>query len=313
MKTIYKHLAKVCAFLVVLFLLDRGIGLILHGLMLKVDTGEGIGKINAALEPEHRNSDLIVFGSSRARHHIDPRILDAALHIKSYNTAVNGTGIDYSAMLESMILKRGSKAKVFLLVFNVDDLYYGMQHRASMFAPYLHDTPEIDKLLVWHWGDRIKLWSVTYRYNSLLLPMLWFVAKPEEDFKGYLPLYGHMPEKFDTNADPLAPTPGTKLDLSSLDTFQYFVSSAKAAGIRVVCIEGPHFRIKPITKLETEAIDDIRQTVLSAGALYCAMDENEYPQLGNKALYRDAAHLNFAGSELFSQILAERLKPLFAN
>ncbi len=308
MRPYSKHPSRIALFLAILFVLDRGIGLVLHQMMMRVNTGEGVGKINAALEPQHRDSDLIVFGSSRARHHIDPRVLDAGLKINSYNVAVNGMGIDYAAMLESMILKRGTKAKVFVLVFNVNDLFAGLQHKPSMFAPFLHDTPEVDKLLVRDWGDTVKLWSVTYRYNSLVLPMLRFLSRPEEDFKGYLPLFGHLPEKLDTNADPLAPPQGAKLDLSALDTFGYFVKSAKAAGIRVVCLEGPHFRVKPVTTLEDDAVADIRQTVVSAGAEFWPMDENEYPQLKDKTLYRDAAHLNAEGSKLFSELLATRLK-----
>ena len=67
----------------------------------KVFSGQGLGKVNQFISLKD-SVNLLVFGNSRANHHINNIILDSS----SYNMGVDGTNIAYSAALISTLRKK---------------------------------------------------------------------------------------------------------------------------------------------------------------------------------------------------------------
>jgi hypothetical protein len=309
MNTNARWIAKIALFLLGVFVIDRAIGLGLGKMLHKVDTGEGVGRINAAIE--NVDNDIFVFGSSRGRHHIDPRILEKDLGAKAFNVSSNGMGIDYALMLESMLLKRGTHAKVFVAVVLPTDLYKGMTPKASMFAPFVNDNPVLHQTLDQDWRDRFKLSFYSYRYNSLIFPILKNYVKKSPDFRGYLPLSGHLPEKLDTNAPPPPEPRNRTIDPKGLENYAQFVDLAKARGIKVVFVVGPTYRYYPAQKSELQALQMLRDLAQQHGATFLYMDENELQVFKDPKLYKDAAHLNEQGAVIFSNLLADRLAHIF--
>lgn len=77
-----KYIAKALLLFVLLFVADRGIG---YGLkwMYFHQKGEDYFYTTKALDVQ--TADLVVLGSSRARNHYNPDVMEDSLHMSCYN------------------------------------------------------------------------------------------------------------------------------------------------------------------------------------------------------------------------------------
>ncbi len=301
-------------FLLGLVLLDRGVGFVLNLALSRVKTGQTIGLINRALH--HKDAGVLVFGSSRAMHHVDPRLLGRELGVSAYNAGCDGQGILYARMLEALLFRRGTASKLFVLHVEPKDLYRQDASRVAMFAPYLGEERVVDDILE-STGPlaRLKLMSWTYRYNSLLLPLIRnLVAPHEEGFDGYVPLRGVLDD---------LPAKGEGLD-EDLDEdrrrvpiiqeelvarYREFIRSAKEGSVSVVLASSPRFGRRGAGSTEIRpGIVRFMRLAEAEGVPFIRVDEQSYPIFHDSRLFRDWSHLNAEGSALYSEILAREIR-----
>lgn len=165
----------------VLFLLDKIVFFVLLTIDKNVMTGEGVGKINQ-FNIVKDTTQYIVFGNSRANHHIDPKVFGNS----AYNIGVGGRKMAYSATLIQTLPKH-KKQHVLL---QID-------------PPYVYDTTyvgsDIDALYIkYHQNDVIKnkideigrqnhfsifFWSLDY--NGKVFSLITNLVSPKYDYKNY--------------------------------------------------------------------------------------------------------------------------------
>jgi hypothetical protein len=305
----------IAAFLVGLVAIDRGLGAVLAASHARVRSGGEAGLVNLALS--RADVDLMVFGSSRAVHHVDPSVLEARLGVRAHNAGCDGQGLLYARMLEALLLARDTGTRLFLLQVDPKDLFMAQEreelHRAMVFAPWFGESPEVDAILERRGPTtRIKLWSHTYRYNSMLLPILANLARPEPAHAdGFVALGGRLDPARHTGRDGFAPEEPSPWMEGRL---RAFVRAGRDAGIEVAVFSGPRYRFgRPRPADETAALERLAALVRDEGARFLALDEQTVPALRDAALYRDPAHLNRDGAAIFSTRLAERLAPLLGR
>ena len=230
---------RALVFLLLLVLLDRGTGALLGAGFRRVESGDRGGLIRRALA--RADSDLIVFGSSRARRHYEPAVFAERLGLRSYNAGCDGQGVAYARMLERLVLAEGTRARVFVLQADGADLYESLLARATVFAPFYGRDPVVDELLegATPFG-RWKLMSSAYRYNSMVHAIVRNLAAPKpEPADGFLPAEGAQ-QSAAVPARPSAqrgPAGAPRAILAAkLTLFEDFVSDAAAAGILPVLV-----------------------------------------------------------------------------
>ncbi|WP_396601119.1 hypothetical protein [Algibacter sp. R77976] len=193
--SIIKYILKTTVLvLVISFFTDKLIFFVLNKVSDKVFTGQAIGKLNQYLQI-NEELDLVVFGSSRANHSINP----IKLAENSFNVGVDGTKLAYSSTLIKLLPKQ--KKQILLLhldpenAFSKDYLGNDIRALSSKYNRNKIIKNEIDKLK----QDNLLqnyFWSLSY--NGKSLGMIKNYLKPNYNYKdyfGYDPIYVNENQK----------------------------------------------------------------------------------------------------------------------
>ncbi len=311
-----KVITSALIFVLGLILLDRGAGMLLRSVLDEVDTGQAVGLANRALANADR--DLLVFGSSRARRHIDPAVLAEELGVTAYNAGCLGQGITYARMLEALILTRDTSARLFVLEIDPVELYRDQSSRASLFAVFFGESDVVDEILeTTSWSARLKLASHAYRYNSLAIPILRNRLAPQpEPLLGFAPVRGELSPLALRVAAKTRPSPvrkGAPLEplARTEDLLAGFLSDARGHGIATLMVVGPRFRAgTPIASWELAGYERIAALAAAHGASFAPLDGRRDAELTHPSLFRDLGHLNAEGAEIFSHRVADEIRKL---
>ncbi|WP_047245779.1 hypothetical protein [Maribacter thermophilus] len=183
------YIIKVTFFVVLAaFLLDKLTYLGLTELNSHVFTGQSGGKTNTFLSKKN-NLDLIVFGSSRANHHIDPLVISK----NSFNIGVDGSKIAFSGTLIKTLPK--NKEQTVLLHISpknsFEDSYKGED--ITTLSKYYHQNETIrTEMVSLHQNSPIKNFFWCLNYNGSVLGLLknyFFPKHSSEKYHGYDPLH----------------------------------------------------------------------------------------------------------------------------
>ena len=140
------------------------------------------------------NDDIIIFGSSRAIHHYDPRIIEDSLDMTCYNCGNDGMGIILFYARYKQITERYIPKLILYDVTSGFDIQPGDNSKFLSWSRPYYDQPGVDSIF-WKIDhlERIKMISNMYRYNSKILQMVADNLTPLRiDFKGYRPHTGIM-------------------------------------------------------------------------------------------------------------------------
>lgn len=112
-KHILKAIALVC---LICFITDKIIFFIFNKVSDNVYTGQAVGKLNHYLKVKETKK-LLIFGSSKANHNIDPKILDE----NSFNMGLDGGSIAYVTMLNETI--ENNEDQTILIQIESEDIF----------------------------------------------------------------------------------------------------------------------------------------------------------------------------------------------
>ncbi|MEZ4397619.1 MAG: hypothetical protein R3C71_11970 [Candidatus Krumholzibacteriia bacterium] len=308
-----RPLALLLLFAAALVVTDRALTPPLARLFAETRVGIVAGQANLALA--HRDADLLVFGSSRAVYQVDPDVLAARLGLSAQNAGNRGQGVRYARGLEALLLERGSRAKVFVLVLDFEDLWSEDSERLQALAPFWGESPVLDALLVQRGPfERLKLASGLYRYNSMLLPMLAHRLRPDpgaDAANGFLPLPPRVGPLGRAGApggaDPGPPVPDV------LDAYRGFIRDARAAGKAVLFVTAPRWRPDGLSTKQVLGRRLLASLARAEGAAYVAIDQATCGDFEDPSLWWDVTHLDAEGARLYSSLLADAVAALLAD
>lgn len=142
----------------------------------------------------NKNADILILGSSRARHTFQPTIIEDSTGLISYNAGYDGHGMNYSLIVLQSFLERCKPQVVVLeacaamvtdewLNNSIDDIkcFYGLN---TPLNNYLRDYGS--------WQLRAKLCSNLYRLNSTATWMAKARTMSPHECNGYEPLSGNL-------------------------------------------------------------------------------------------------------------------------
>ncbi len=177
-KAVLKLLACI---LIITYIADKLIYWQIDNICDKVYTGQSVGKLNHFLSVKD-TMDVVVFGSSRANHHIDTKEIAE----KSFNMGLDGKQIAYSATL----IKTLPKNKKQIVIFHVDPIelfdpeYKGADiiHLNSKYHKIKEIAQEIDKTEQYNFLQKI-YWTIDYNHKAIGIVRNYL--KPQYDYKLY--------------------------------------------------------------------------------------------------------------------------------
>ena len=141
-------------------------------------------------------ADILIFGSSRANHHYDPRVFENSLRMSCYNNGRDGNFLLYNYAVFKTVIERYTPQ---IVIFDVDrnelsstaDDY----ERLSSLLPYKNRNSAVDQTIALRGPyEKVKCLSNIYPYNSLLLTIAIgnteMNKERKPDIKGYVPISG---------------------------------------------------------------------------------------------------------------------------
>ena len=297
-------------FVILAVILDQSLGYFLNILYAKTTTGETTGMINYAL---NQSPDVMVLGSSRARHHVSPAILSQRLSATVFNAGANGQDFLYAVMLMSLWCPTHAPPKVILLHIDKSSLSHREEEiqKTSVFSAFYTKSAEVKSILrLRSRFERLKYLSYCYRFNGKVFPILKnLVSHSNNSFDGYVGLEGAL----DPNTTPVVKIPmPSQADFSQcwdikLRHLENLARYCKTNGCRLVLFHSPYFDDSPadmayLMELFTHInLGDQRVEYLDLS------DQTLQLFAGRAELFKDRYHLNVRGSELFSRVLADHL------
>lgn len=290
------YIIKAALLLVLLVVADRSIGYLLEWMYFN-QRGEDYFYTTKALDEQ--TADLIVLGSSRARNHYNPEILEDSLGISCYNAGRSGCFLVYQSAQLDLILDRYTPKAILLEVTPYDmEAGEGDYDRLSGLLPY-QNHPSFKKVIrkKSYW-EPYKCWSRIYPYNSLALKMIKNL-KDRGEFKanGFQPLYGVWNDSINSYGKHEQP-----IDKRKTEEMVHIIKVCQEKGIKLTMVTSPMFAHCNMTK-----------TLLLTDSL-CNKYNIKYhsflnsPTYENNELFHTTDHLNATGAEIFSRQIAHILK-----
>lgn len=302
-----KFLKKVVILIVIMFIVDRGLGSVLEYYFQNEPLGDDEAFSHSINNP---TEDILIYGSSRAVHTYDTKIFSDSLGLSCFNCGRNGSNIIYSsAIIQNAINNPNHKPKLIVLDLIVKEIQWrtdksGADILAGMVLPYVRNNENFAKLAKelfpkeYYKAEISKL----YAYNSQILSIIRNYSRQGNDnVNGYQPLPGSKIQE-----DPEVYTSGReKIDTFSRQKLIYFVKSVTDKKIPLLVIFSPAY-VDPKTFQQTTSMIECKKIMDEYHVPY--WDYTADTNYVKKELFYDMNHLNTKGATKFSNEIVARIK-----
>lgn len=299
---ILKLLYKFLILFGIIFLFDFVIGKTLEHFYFKQASG---AFYRTTYSMDSTCADILIFGSSRANHHYDPRVFESSLGMSCYNTGRDGNFLLYNfAVFKTVVERYTPKIVIFDVAGNELSSTADDYVRLSSLLPYKNRNRAIDQMIALRGPfEKVKCLSKIYPYNSLLLTIAIgnteMNKERKSDISGYVPISGTWNKtraEIDTNASGM-------IDPNKDKALKEIIHDCKLNGIRLLLVNSPAF----VKSIPSNDVNTIRQTAQTGKVEYLDYS-SDTTFLNNHNYFFDPLHLNDTGARLFSETLAAYLQ-----
>lgn len=250
------------------------------------------------------DTDIILIGNSIILNAIDPQVMEDSLNMSCYNGGITGKSIEFSEILIDCILQRHTPKLIIIAmrpeeagansgdgIFDVLKPYYNMGYESI--DKYFNSAGTSERLL---------LQSNLLRYNTIWVRVLLYTVFGQKDWSdnGFVAkeVPAVLPEiKVVDDAD----QPVSR----KTESLQRIVSKCQSKGVRLVVCFPPallHFTQAPLPCIT--AVSNICKT----NGVDCFVDYADSSFTSRPELFVDNYHMNRNGADLYSRLLASRIK-----
>ena len=255
----------------------------------------------------HCNEDVLILGSSVVLNSVKPSTIEDSLNVSCYNAGANGQTIIYYYTMLNCILKRYTP-KIIILGIRPTEFKDENILRYNLLVPYYHTgNTEIDSVLESSGSyEKYFLKSNFYRYNTIWFRILLynFIGDNFVNDKGFLSHEKPKVPPILSKEDPEEYVSETKIHI-----LQDIINTCKSRNIKLFVFTPPtycNFSSQPMT----------------ISALQEKCEKNKIPYYNDvncsefmmhEDWFYDTSHLNKYGAEVYSKIMAERIKHYLQN
>lgn len=261
------------------------------------------------------DSELAIYGSSRAWVDINPKILEDSLDLKTYNFGIDGHNFELQYLRHKEFLKHNPPPKIILLTVEFSSLQKRKElYLNEQFLPYML------------WNNNIHQFTKSYNGFDPVdykIPLIRYIGRPSVLKKAFGQAFSKsIPAPFRTkgykginkvwsneleNAKSKLGSYQIQTDASVLVLFERFLKECNDNSIKVILIYTPEY-------IEGQKFIKNRQEFISKLNNYSKeynirfLDYSLDSICFDKKYFYNATHLNKMGSELFSRNLAKDLE-----
>lgn len=258
--------------------------------------------IHSALET---NEDVLIFGSSRAYYHYNPKIIEDSLGLTCYNVGYGGQSIYFHlALLKSALERYNPKIAIIdLMTYDFEGFARNDENeKLGILLPFSRKSDAIhDAVLLRGWQEDIKLLSSIYPMNSKQLYMLRnnfaTVTNHYKGFTGLDRVWTKKNEKkyYDNSQE---------IDPKKVDALYEFIDICRDNHIEMYIFVSPHFVIKNgVNQFET-----IDTELSNKYGIMIHNFESDSLFLEHPEYFADPLHLNKNGANKFTSLVVKIIK-----
>lgn len=261
-------------------------------------------------------ADIVMYGSSRARLHINPKIMEDSLHQKAYNLGIDGYNFHMMYARHSLLLERNQKPKIIILSLD----YYTLEKRKDLFN-YDQFLPYLQK--------EAHLRSITQEYNGLdvadyLLPLKRYFGRrrvvreaiqvfknPALSEEGIYQGFQAKNEVWNDSLLQILQSNDTSffepIDESSITLLKRFLRECKEQKIQVLFVYSPEYILGQKFAAHRSQMMAIYKKIANEYQILM-LDYSDDLMCKDQSLFFNSQHLNEKGAHVFSKKLAQDVK-----
>lgn len=301
-----KFIIHILLFFIIVIAIDFIIGLTGDYLISHVKYGDAKRTNDLLMVDKH---DVVILGSSRARHHYDTPFLSDTLGLDVYNAGFDGNGVILAYGLLELMLERYQPK---LIVFDVEPAFDIIEYKddnnhnryITRLKPYYKNETVGDIIKSVSHEEWYKVHSGMLRYNMSLLTMFAEEVTKRGDFiKGFYPLQGvykRSPEQSKVQAK--SKSVPIKNDLFKLDYMEKLVYLAKAKDVPLLIVASPKYG--NVDSKGIQPILDICEKYHIPLADYYANEQF----MNHMEWFKEPMHLNATGARSFSELVSSDIR-----
>jgi hypothetical protein len=318
-----KLLIKFLLFLLLIWVYDLVIGTMIEKLYFSIETGTSGAMINHLTKNKY---DVYIMGASAAQHGYIPEIIEKEIGMSVYNAGEDATSIFYKYAILQLILTHHKPKVIIWDMLDVDYFHEPKFDKTNLLLPY-RDNPDIFKLLtdIDPLSHAVKL-SHIYPYNQKIAAIAseyFRKGSPEVTNRGYLPIIGSIDlskigdysdfVEINLKAIKLRESRVTPGDLLLREYLYKFIELCHTNNIELIAFTSPRCPAN-MEMASTPLISKIYVEELSRhGIRINYILPSTYTELYRSGLFKDLGHLNHSGAQIFSKIVAAKVKKHLAE
>ena len=253
--------------------------------------------------------EVLIMGSSHSTRHFVSPLMSQELQKSCYNAGVRGQGITFITAIQEIVLAR-TKPSLIILNIDPDFLSYNplVFDRLSDLHPYYWDHRNILKPILSKGSKLIdlKLALQAYQMNSTIVHIIKYYLFPQEDYEGYMPLFGTMSESEVTNIrEKIFGVNKAKNDNRFIESFKKFILNAKSEEIDLIVVTSPTIFEDDYNQNESMLV---MKHILNQEGIYFHDFTSDVSFKYKNELFNDISHLNDQGARLFTSKLILEIK-----
>lgn len=260
------------------------------------------------------NSEIVVYGSSRAWVHIDPQILGDSLGHSVYNLGIDGHNFWLQYLRHRLLLENNPAPEFILFSLDLFTLQKNKElYNADQFLPYLLWNTEMKNYVEDYEG---------YSFYDYYIPLVRYYGKRKAVknaiINSFVPVnpdsgrhngYKEMDEKWNEDFATASKKMNyyeVQIDTQSMDLFEKFLRECKEKSIKLVFVYTPEYiEGQKFVANRKEIIDIYDNYAKKYGILF--LDYSSDEMCRQKEYFYNASHLNKDGAKLFTRKLSADL------
>lgn len=256
---------------------------------------------------EKTEADILIFGTSRANHHYDVKLIEEQTGKSVYNTGRDGNFIFYQTTILKSILKRHTPNQIILDFTGTFEFRQEDYDRLSSLLPYYDSHPEIHDIVELKSPfEKYKLKSKIYPYNSMLTTIAIGNLEYNKNrsnnkgsYNGFVPLKG----VWENDIDSLETIEHYEIDKNKHKVFEEFIKITCDIKIPLVVIYSPVYYL-----YETNYSIDVCKRICEKYGVSFIDYSKDIDFINNKSLFQDKSHLNSNGAKLLTEKVLKAIK-----
>lgn len=301
-----KFILKVSVFFLVVLVFD-----ILSGKTFSYLADHAKGGVNKHYNYicNETNDDILVFGSSRARHHYNPIIISDSLGMSCYNCGQDANGIILYYGRYQLIRQRYHPKVLIYDIMPIFDLLVGADNHKYLkdLRPYYNRKGINDVFVSVDDMEKYKMTSQMYRYNSRFVQIISDYLHPlqDEGIKGFHPLYEEMDTMKISKRSKDKKEPDPIYDSLKIEYINKMVNESKDT--KVIFIVSPCW-----DGMDTTSLAPVK-TICQQRAIPFIDYSNNPKYIHHNEYFKDGTHLNARGADEFTRDIIQELKKIVTN